>query len=181
TSANNSMPAGGATWGSGSHWTIYGTAALPVNSWSHVAVTYDGASLRLYVNGTQVASQAQTGNLITSTNPLQIGGDSTYGQFFQGTIDEVRVYNVALTATQIQSDMVTAIGGGGGDTQPPTAPSSLGATAVNSSQINLSWTASTDNVGVTNYLVERCGGVACTSFAQIGTSTGTTYNDTTLS
>ena len=46
---------------------------------------------------------------MTSTNPLQIGGDSIYGQFFQGTIDEVRVYNVALTAAQIQADMNTPI------------------------------------------------------------------------
>ena len=36
--------------------------------------------------------------------------------------------------------------------------------------MNLTWTAATDNVGVTNYLVERCAGAGCTSFAQIGTS-----------
>src|SRR5262249_7770517 len=71
--------------------------------------------------------------------------------------------------------------GGGGDTQPRRAPSNLTATAISSSQINLSWTASTDNVGVTNYLVERCAGAGCASFAQIGTATGTTYNDTALS
>ncbi len=136
--------------------------------------------MRLYVNGTQVASQARTGNIATSTNPLQIGGDSLYGQYFQGTIDEVRVYNVALTAAQIQADMNTPIGTGGGDTQPPTAPSNLTATAVSGSQINLSWTASTDNVGVTQYLVERCQGTGCNSFAQIGTTAGTTYNDTGL-
>ena len=62
--------------------------------------------------------------------------------------------------------------GGGGDTQPPTAPTNLGATAVSSSQINLSWTASTDNVAVTGYLVERCQGAGCTSFAQIATPSG---------
>ena len=69
---------------------------------------------------------------------------------------------------------------GGGDTQPPTAPTNLGATAISGSQINLSWTASTDNVGVTGYLVERCQGTGCSSFAQIGTTAGTTYNDTGL-
>ncbi len=78
--------------------------------WVHLAATYDGATLRFYVNGTQVASKAQTGNLLTSTNPLQLGGDSLYGQFFQGQIDEVRVYNVALTPTQIQTDMNTPLG-----------------------------------------------------------------------
>ena len=73
------------------------TTALPTATWSHLALTYDGATLRLYVNGTKVASQAKTGAITTSTNPLQIGGDSLYGQFFAGLIDEVRIYNVALT------------------------------------------------------------------------------------
>ena len=62
---------------------------------------------------------------------------------------------------------------GGGDTTPPTAPSTLTATAVSSSQINLSWTASTDNVGVTGYQVFRGG-------TQVGTPTGTSFSDTGL-
>src|SRR5206468_1532274 len=66
------------------------------------------------------------------------------------------------------------------DTQPPTAPGTLTAAAVSSSQINLSWTASTDNVGVTNYLIERCQGAGCSSFAQIATATTTTFNNTGL-
>ena len=85
-----------------------------------LALTYDGAILRLYVNGTQVSTQAQAGTLVTSTNSLQIGGDSTFGQYFAGTIDEIRIYNVALTAAQIQSYMNTAIGIS--DTQAPTSP-----------------------------------------------------------
>src|SRR5207244_547492 len=69
------------------------------------------------------------------------------------------------------------------DTQAPTAPSGLGATAASSSQINLAWTASTDNIGVTNYLIERCQGVGCggTSFAQVATSTTTSYSNIGLS
>jgi chitodextrinase len=66
------------------------------------------------------------------------------------------------------------------DTQPPTAPSNLTASAFSSTQINLSWTASTDNVGVTGYKVERCQGAGCTTFAQVGTPAGTTYNDAGL-
>ncbi len=66
------------------------------------------------------------------------------------------------------------------DTQAPTAPSGLAATAISTTQINLSWTASTDNVAVTQYQIERCSGAGCSNFAQIGTSTGTTFNNTGL-
>ena len=104
TSQHGSRPAVGGTFGS-TGVEVYGTSALTANTWAHLAATYDGATLRLYVNGLQVASAARTGNLATSANPLEIGGDSIYGQFFQGTIDEIRVYNITLTAAQIQTDM----------------------------------------------------------------------------
>jgi hypothetical protein len=88
---------------------LYGTGGLALNTWAHLAATYDGATMRLYVNGVQVANRAQTGAIETSTNPLQIGGDSIYGQYFTGRIDEVRIYNRALSATQIQSDINTPL------------------------------------------------------------------------
>ena len=110
TSSNGSVPDAGMIAG-GSYADAFGTAALPVNTWSYLTETYDGSTLRLYVNGTQVASTAHTGAIATSTNPLQIGGDSLYGQFFAGLIDEVRVYNVALTAAQIQTDEATPVSG----------------------------------------------------------------------
>lgn len=65
-------------------------------------------------------------------------------------------------------------GGGGGDTQAPTVPTGLTATAISSSRIDLSWNPSTDNVGVTGYKVYRGGD-------QIGTSSTTSYSDTGLS
>ena len=49
-----------------------------------------------------------------------------------------------------------------------------------SSQINLSWGAATDSVGVTGYRIERCTGASCTSFAEIATAGGTTYSNTGL-
>ena len=171
TSVYSGEPAAGATLGS-SDVATYGTAALATSTWTFLTETYNGSTLALYVNGKQVSSLAQTGNILTSTNPLQIGGDSIYGQYFQGMIDEVRVYNVALTAAQITSDMNTPIAP---DTQPPTAPTNLTATA-SAGQINLSWTASTDNVGVTGYLIER-EDPGSSSFMQIGTTTSTTYSD----
>jgi len=64
--------------------------------------------------------------------------------------------------------------------QPPTAPGNLTATAASATQINLSWTASTSNVGLANYVVQRCQGADCTSFEQIATATGTSYSDAGL-
>ncbi len=54
------------------------------------------------------------------------------------------------------------------DTEAPTDPTGLSATAVAQSQVNLAWTGSTDNVAVANYRLERCQGASCTSFAEVG-------------
>jgi uncharacterized repeat protein (TIGR01451 family) len=178
---NGAAPAAGGTWSSS---PLAAPSNLTTNAWSHLAATYDGQTLRLYVNGVQVASRAQTGSIATSTGALTIGGDALYGQYFAGRIDEVRVYNTALSAAQVQADMNTAIGGGPPpDTSPPTNPSALSATAVSTSQINLSWTGSTDNVQVTGYRIERCQGAGCSNFAEIAATsgTGTTFSNTGLS
>jgi len=66
------------------------------------------------------------------------------------------------------------------DTTPPSSPANLNVTVVSTSQVNLSWTASTDNVGVTGYKVERCQGASCSNFTQIAATTATTFNDTGL-
>ena len=64
------------------------------------------------------------------------------------------------------------------DNTAPTAPSNLVATPVNETQVDLTWTGSTDNVGVTAYLLERCTGAGCSSFAEIAQPTATNYSDT---
>lgn len=85
---------------------------LQTGVWTHIAATYDGTALRLFRNGVQVASTATSGSMQTSALPLRIGGNQIWGEYFDGRIDEVRVYNRALTAAQIQSDMAVAVGGG---------------------------------------------------------------------
>ena len=66
------------------------------------------------------------------------------------------------------------------DTEPPTAPTGLNASATSPTQIDLTWTAATDNVAVTLYHVERCSGASCSNFAEIGTTASTTFPNTGL-
>ena len=120
TSSNSAHPVAGAILG-GVYAEAIGPNALTANTWAHLAATYDGATMRLYVNGGQVASRAQTGAIATSTNPLQIGGDTFYGQYFAGLIDEVRIYNQALSVAEIQSDMNTPVTPPSTPTPTPTA------------------------------------------------------------
>jgi hypothetical protein len=86
-----------------------GPAVLPLNGWSHLAMTYDGAQVSLFVNGTLVRSVARTGLMSNTTGALRIGGNAVWTEFFNGRIDEVRIYNRALTASEIQADMATPI------------------------------------------------------------------------
>ena len=68
-----------------------------------------------------------------------------------------------------------------GDTTPPTAPGTPVLTVASSSRIDLAWTAATDAVGVTGYMVERCTGAGCGTFTQIATPATANYSDTVLS
>jgi hydrogenase maturation factor HypE len=86
-----------------------GTSQLPLNAWTHLAATFNGSTLILYVNGVQVGSRAVSGAILTSTGALRIGGNSVWGEFFQGRIDEIRIYNRALTQPEIQTDMTRPI------------------------------------------------------------------------
>ncbi|HLA71165.1 MAG TPA: Ig-like domain-containing protein [Steroidobacteraceae bacterium] len=124
-----------------------GTSNLPLNVYSHIAVTFNGAALVFYVNGVQTRSTAVAGNIQTTSLPLRIGGNTIWGEFFQGQIDEVRVYNRALLQSEIQADMVTPISGAP-DTAAPTvsltAPSN-GATLSGTATLSAN---AADNVGV---------------------------------
>jgi hypothetical protein len=80
-----------------------GTSALPLASWSQVVCTYDGSNIYVYVNGIQVGSVAQTGNLTSaSTTGINIGWNGLGGQYVRGLIDEVKVYNLALNANEVK-------------------------------------------------------------------------------
>ena len=82
-----------------------GPSLRQVTSWVHLAATYDGAIQRLYVNGTQVSSRAQSGRMMVSSSPLYIGRSGVWSEYFKGRIDDVRIYNRALSASEIKADM----------------------------------------------------------------------------
>ena len=84
--------------------------ALALNTWTHVATTYDGATQRIYINGVLRGQRAQTGLIAVANGPLRIGGNLVFGgEFFHGLIDEVRVYNRALSGAEIITDMTKPI------------------------------------------------------------------------
>jgi Concanavalin A-like lectin/glucanases superfamily len=90
---------------------VNGTGPLSLTDWSHLAATYDGSVLRLYVNGVQVATQAATGAMAVSTGELWIGANPVWtGERFAGLIDDIRIYNRPLTQAEIQADMGAAVG-----------------------------------------------------------------------
>ena len=83
---------------------INGTAAMALNTWTHLATTFDGATWRLYVNGAQVASRALGTAIPVSTGALRFGGNNIWGEWFQGQLDEIRVYNRGLSAAEVLAD-----------------------------------------------------------------------------
>lgn len=87
-------------------------SAIPMNVWTHLAISFDGVTKRLYVNGAQVASQGGLGALIYEPAPpppalpppVTIGSDWAFNASrggFNGLVDEVAIYNRALTITEV--------------------------------------------------------------------------------
>ena len=82
---------------------------MPLNAWSHVAATYDGAALRLYVDGAPAGSTAVTGSMAVTSGVLRIGGNNLWNEWFSGLIDEVRIYDRALSQAEIQEGLAVSI------------------------------------------------------------------------
>jgi len=73
--------------------------------WVHVCATWDGSNARIYVNGEMELEIAQSGTLVPPGLPLRIGHRNGSAHFFNGTIDEVRIYNNAMTEVEILAAM----------------------------------------------------------------------------
>lgn len=85
---------------------VTAAAAIPSGNWSHVACTYDGATLRMYVNGVQIDSTGGGEALSSGTQGLTLGANNpTNGNDrFQGALDDVRIYASVRTQAQLCVD-----------------------------------------------------------------------------
>lgn len=86
-------------------WSPKGT--LKLREWQHIAMTYDGSDLKVYLNGTQAASAAINKKRTPGRLPLAIGRRQDAYNYFAGAIDEVRVYARALAADEVKSHVDT--------------------------------------------------------------------------
>ena len=133
---------------------VRSTTQLAALQFYHLACTWDGSQLRLYINGVSSGSVAQTVTPAANSAPLLIGQFGGNVDRLDGVIDEVRIYSIALSQAQIQSDMNAPIEGGDPptDSTPPTVTMTAPANnAFVGGTVPLSATAS-DNVGVASVL-----------------------------
>jgi fibronectin type 3 domain-containing protein len=153
------------------HLNGVGTLSTPLptsNLWTHVAATWNGSTMLIYTNGQMQGSLATGGSITATTDPLAIGKKNTSGSagdYWNGQLDEVRIYNRALSLGEIN------IIAHNGDA-PPAAPTGLGAVPTNS-QVTLSWNAS---AAASSYNIKRAtinGG----PYTTVGASFSPTYTD----
>ncbi|MBD3304338.1 hypothetical protein GF343_04270, partial [Candidatus Woesearchaeota archaeon] len=84
--------------------------SVPANAWTQVMATWDGTFTKLYVNGVLVESVNNAGRSVDSNaNIVGIGEAPGWSRFFNGTIDEVHIYNQSLTADEIRYDYKLAL------------------------------------------------------------------------
>ena len=93
----------------GKYTTLQSAQTIAANRWTHIAATYDGTRLRIYRNGVETGSRALSGSLVATRDPLKFGGSAVWSEWFKGAIDEIRIWNGARSAAEIQGDMDTPI------------------------------------------------------------------------
>ena len=159
--------------------TLVGGSISEVEGFVHLAVSYDGTTIKIYKNGIEVASQLHSvgGNLDLGTGVDTLIGFNTGGSadsYFDGIIDDVRVYESALSLTDIQAVMID------GDISSPTCTDSDGDTYSVEGGVCGEVDCNDDNAGINpgeidsscNGIDEDCSGVADQSYVSISTSCG---------
>ncbi|WP_163631629.1 LamG-like jellyroll fold domain-containing protein [Microbacterium sp. B35-04] len=165
--------------------TLRSLAAVNDGQWHHVIGTQGPGGMQLYVDGVLQAQNATTGSG-TYNGTWHVGGDSLNGypsagntlvnRYFDGQLDETAVYYQALSPQQVQNHF--NVGTGFVDTLVPSTPQGVAA-SFDGANVDVTWTASTDNVGVAGYRVYRGTAAGFTPAADTlrGTVAGTTFED----
>lgn len=83
------------------HFAAYSHQQLEAGTWYHIAMVYEGATLKLYIDGVEAASTAATGSLQDTTAPLVLGGMAEGRAFFSGKLDEVQLYHRGLSPQEV--------------------------------------------------------------------------------
>ena len=86
----------------GSPRKLNGTTNLKVGEWYHIVSTYDGATMKLFIDGHQERKSLTSSFVLTANDDFLIGAGKMYPRYFDGKIDEFRVYNRSLAAEEIQ-------------------------------------------------------------------------------
>ncbi|MBI2273886.1 MAG: HYR domain-containing protein [Bacteroidetes bacterium] len=81
----------------------FGSSKL--GQWHHIAATYDGKIMRVFIDGVQAGQLIFSGSIITNNNPLTIGSQTGYNTYFGGALDETRIWNRALSQCEIAQHM----------------------------------------------------------------------------
>lgn len=87
----------------GGSWHTFANT-FTLDTWYHMVATYDGSNVKMYINGAQIgANSAETDAIYNSAETMRIGrqGTNTSSNNFRGSLDEVRIYNTALTASEV--------------------------------------------------------------------------------
>ena len=89
------------------------SGSIPLSTWTHIAGTFDGSSVKIFINGIEAASTPFIGSLQASTVDLRIGGHYYVynNRQWNGVIDEVRLWNIARTETEIFENMENSLSG----------------------------------------------------------------------
>ncbi|MEM9464127.1 MAG: FG-GAP-like repeat-containing protein, partial [Actinomycetota bacterium] len=169
--------------GGGTTTLISDRFILDTGTWHHVTATYDGTTMRLWLDGVEVGSTPKSGSVFTDpTVPAAIGANpGAAGQVFDGRIDDVKIFARALDAAEIATEMDAHVGSVPPDTTPPAVVTDVTATAAGTDAVDVEWNATTDDVAVASYTVRRDGvaiatvPAATTSHRDTGLSPDTTY------
>lgn len=139
----------------GGTWYAASFGPLQGNTWYHLAATYDGENLKAYKDGVLITTNSSpSGNPFNETASLKFGRHANGPQYFNGTVDQIRIYSRALSDSEVAG--LAQI-----DATPPSGVSNLSA-AVSGQIVTLSWNAASDTEsGIATYRIHR------------GTATGT--------